>query len=91
MKICKRCLISGKVQGVFFRNNTKSEAQSHNITGWTRNLPNGDVEAIVCGESEVVNAICEWFWKGPPAAKVTNVLIEEMPYEDHKDFSIRRD
>ena len=91
MKICKRCIISGRVQGVFYRNATQKEAKTRNITGWTRNLPNGDVEAIICGEQADIDNLCEWLWKGPTAAKVTNVLIEEHPLEDHHDFSIRRD
>ena len=90
MKIARRCIISGRVQGVFYRNATQQEALKLGVTGWTRNLPNGDVECVIYGESQAVDALCQWLRQGPPAAKVSDVKIEDVPWEDFDSFEIRR-
>lgn len=86
MKICKRCLVSGRVQGVFYRASTAERARGLGVTGYAKNLPDGRVEVLACGEAEVVRELCEWLRQGPPAAKVESVEIddarlEEMPAE----------
>jgi len=82
--------ISGRVQGVFFRANTKRVAEKLGVTGWVKNLPDGRVEAVFEGEEEAVKKIIEWCHRGPPAARVDKV---EVLYEDYKgefeDFEIR--
>lgn len=65
--------VSGKVQGVFFRSTMKTVAESNNVVGWVRNLPNGDVEALVQGNEGDVNRVIEWCRLGPSGAKVTDV------------------
>lgn len=90
MKTCRKCVISGRVQGVFFRHATFQRAQELGLKGWVRNLYNGDVECLVCGENESVNLLCEWLKKGPPAAKVLSVTTEEVPWQDHLSFEIHR-
>lgn len=90
MKCCKRCVISGKVQGVFFRNATQKQAQKYQVTGWVRNLANGDVECVLCGEEAIIAKLCAWLWEGPPAAKVTRVDVEEIPWEAYERFEVRR-
>jgi acylphosphatase len=73
--ICKRCLVSGKVQGVFYRASTARRARELDVTGYAMNLADGRVEVLVYGEPENVLALCEWLWEGPPAARVTDVRI----------------
>lgn len=90
MKCCKRCVVSGKVQGVFFRNATQKQAIKHGVKGWVRNLANGDVECVLCGEEEIIAKLCAWLWEGPPAAKVTHVDVEEIPWEEYGEFVILR-
>ena len=83
-------LISGRVQGVFFRAHMKEEAEKLGVTGWVKNLPDGRVEAIIEGEEEKVKQLIEWAHHGPPAAKVEKVEVEwEEPKHEYKEFKIR--
>ena len=68
-------IISGKVQGVFFRQSTKDKAIGLGVTGWVRNLPGGRVEAVFEGRKEDVADIVKWCWKGPELAEVNNVEL----------------
>ncbi len=68
--------VSGKVQGVFFRQNTKRQAQSRGVKGWVRNLPDERVEAVFEGEEEAVNALVDFCRKGPNGASVTDVAVD---------------
>ena len=89
MKVEAHVLISGKVQGVWFRANTKEKARQLNIKGWVRNLPDGRVEAVFQGEKEIVEEMIKWCYKGPPLAEVENVEVEwKEPEEEFEDFSI---
>jgi acylphosphatase len=65
--------VSGRVQGVFFRSETKYKAESHNVKGWVRNLPDGRVEAVFEGEEEAVKVLIEFCKRGPSGARITNV------------------
>jgi acylphosphatase len=71
--VCYRCLVSGRVQGVFFRASTQREAQKLELTGHAHNLADGTVEVLACGEPDAVERLRDWLWQGPPAAGVTNV------------------
>jgi acylphosphatase len=73
MKICKRCQVKGRVQGVFYRASTQEQAEKYNVTGYVRNLPDGSVEVLACGEERTVEALCSWLWQGPFHAKVDSV------------------
>ncbi|HET7649234.1 MAG TPA: acylphosphatase [Gammaproteobacteria bacterium] len=75
--ICKRCLVSGKVQGVFYRASTARRARELDVAGYAMNLPDGRVEVLVYGEADNVRALCEWLWEGPAAARVTDVEIHD--------------
>jgi acylphosphatase len=82
--------VSGRVQGVFFRANTRDEARSRGVDGWVQNLDDGRVEAVFEGPSEAVEEMVEWCHTGSPAAAVEDVEVE---YEDPADedlFSVRR-
>jgi acylphosphatase len=70
-----RCIVSGRVQGVFFRASTRDKARELGVSGWVRNLPEGGVEVVVAGEPDAVAALTDWLWRGPRAARVSGVEI----------------
>ena len=72
--------VSGLVQGVFFRQNTKRQAQSQGVFGWVRNLPDGRVEAVFEGDQTQVEALVEWCNRGPVSARVENVEVSYEPF-----------
>lgn len=74
MTICKRCFVSGRVQGVFYRDTTRQRAEKLQLTGYAKNLTDGRVEVFVCGSATSVNALCEWLWAGSEYSSVTDVL-----------------
>lgn len=76
-RLCKRLLISGRVQGVAYRMSMVREAQRLGVTGWVRNRLNGDVEAVVEGSKEAVAAIIDWAERGPSLAVVDSVRVED--------------
>lgn len=67
--------IHGRVQGVFFRDSMRREAQRLGITGWVRNCSDGSVEAAVQGEPDAVDAIVRWSHQGPPHARIERIEI----------------
>ncbi len=71
-----RLVIHGRVQGVFFRDSMRQEAQHLKVAGWVRNNSDGTVEAAVQGEPATVDAIVRWAHRGPQHAKVTRVESE---------------
>jgi acylphosphatase len=90
MKSNKHVVISGKVQGVWFRANTKQKAEQLGIKGWVRNTSDGKVEAIFEGDEENISEMINWCRQGPPLAKVEDVKIEEKtPNDDYDTFIIR--
>jgi acylphosphatase len=90
MKTRVHVLISGKVQGVFFRARTIERAVRLGVTGWIRNLPDGRVEAVFEGEKEAVDALVEFCRKGPIGAVVTGVDLQWDPFTgEFKDFKVR--
>lgn len=82
-------VISGHVQGVFYRSNTQSKAIELGITGWVCNLPDGGVEVMAFGTEEQLKVLSEWLWQGPPAAEVTAVEAKEVVWQKHPFFEIK--
>ncbi|MDQ1345983.1 MAG: acylphosphatase [Pseudomonadota bacterium] len=76
--VARRCLVAGRVQGVFYRASTRSRAEALGVTGHARNLPDGRVEVLACGTPQAVQALCDWLWQGPAAADVASVEIEAL-------------
>ena len=72
----RRLVITGRVQGVWFRGSMAQEAQRLGVTGWVRNRADGSVEAMVAGTDEQVAAIMNWARRGPPQAVVEQVAVE---------------
>lgn len=83
--------IRGIVQGVNFRYFTRRTALEHHLTGWVRNLPDGDVEAVFEGKESDVRRVIEWCHEGPSAARVDEILIDwEDCRGEFSDFEVRR-
>ena len=80
MKSRAHIFVSGLVQGVYFRDFTRSSASALGLTGWVRNLPDGRVEAVVEGEREEVDLLVERLWVGPPASRVDDIQITWEEY-----------
>jgi len=76
--ICRRSFVSGRVQGVFYRATCVRKAQSLGLTGFARNLADGRVEVLACGEAAALDALVAWLWEGSPASKVTAVETSEV-------------
>jgi len=81
MKACRLCVVSGRVQGVFFRASTRAEAGRLGVQGWVRNEPDGTVRLLACGDSDAVDQLCGWLNTGPAYARVTDVSCENQPYD----------
>ncbi len=89
-KVRAHLLISGLVQGVYFRHTTRRVASAQNVTGWVRNLPDGRVEALLEGEETDVRRVIEWCHDGPPGAEVEEVVVEWGGYSgEFGQFAVR--
>ena len=77
MKVRKTVVVSGRVQGVAFRNHTQRTAMALDVKGWVQNLPNGDVEACFEGEEHAVQELVNWCRRGPSAARVDRLIERE--------------
>lgn len=73
-----RCHVSGRVQGVFYRASARQRALELGCNGYAHNLPDGRVEVLAIGEPGAVRALVDWLWRGPPAAHVTDVAVNEL-------------
>ncbi len=72
-----RCLVSGRVQGVWYRASTAQQAERLSLRGWVKNLADGRVEVVIAGESRQVAKLCGWLWEGSPDASVSGVTVAE--------------
>ena len=89
-KVRVHLLITGRVQGVFFRTSTQEEAQRHQLTGWVKNLHDGRVEVVFEGEEENVEPMIAWCRKGPPHALVKGLSVTVEVYRgEYVDFEVR--
>ncbi len=83
--MCRRCIVTGRVQGVFYRASTRNLAKELGVSGYARNLPDGSVEVLACGDQNEVEVLCAWLWQGPQQAEVTQVecvsVTECVPQE----------
>ncbi|MBA2777372.1 acylphosphatase [Billgrantia kenyensis] len=85
-KRCVKAKVAGKVQGVWYRRAVQEQALQHGLTGYAKNLPDGQVEVMLCGEAEAVNQVASWLWQGPPNARVTHVELEAIEHHDPDNF-----
>jgi acylphosphatase len=89
MNCCRHFLVSGQVQGVFFRAATEAAARRLGVTGWVRNLADGSVELVACGEDTKLSELERWLWQGPPRARVEQVVATDVELQSFHAFSIR--
>ena len=73
--VCKKCFVSGRVQGVYYRGSAAQRASELGVRGYARNLPDGRVEVLACGEDAAVQTFVSWLWTGSSASKVTAVEV----------------
>ncbi len=86
-----RVVVSGRVQGVWFRASTRDKARELGLAGEVRNLPNRKVEFLAEGSEQKVDELIAWAWHGPPLAQVTDVNVEVLEAElapAHNDFRV---
>lgn len=76
--VCKKSLVGGRVQGVFYRASTATRARELGVKGYAKNLPDGRVEVLACGDAAAVQALIDWLWKGSTASKVTSVETRDV-------------
>jgi acylphosphatase len=89
MKVRAHLLVSGKVQGVYFRQSTMVEARGLGVTGWVRNLMDGRVEAVFEGDEHSVKMLVNYCRQGPSAAKVNNLDVSYGPFKgEFKKFVV---
>jgi acylphosphatase len=84
-----RVLISGRVQGVYFRDSCQRLALDHGVNGWVRNLPDGRVEAVFEGPAGQVERLVDWSRRGPDRALVADVAVQAEQPEGLSTFQIR--
>jgi acylphosphatase len=82
--VCKKCLVGGRVQGVFYRATAARRARELGVDGYARNLPDGRVEVLACGDEVAVGNFVEWLWTGSSASKVTSVEVSDAALEAAK-------
>jgi len=87
-RVHRRVLLSGLVQGVFFRDSTRREAACRGVAGAARNLPDGRVEVVLEGSADEVAAVLSWLRRGPPQARVESVEVSEGPVEGLTGFAV---
>jgi len=85
MKTRVHVLISGRVQGVWYRASIKQKADALGIMGWVRNTVEGNVEAVFEGEQAVIDEMITWCWQGPPLARVSDIKI--LPSRSDERFT----
>ncbi len=88
MNICKRCIVTGCVQGVAYRAATQHQAHALNLTGYVKNLPDGSVEVRACGAERDINSLCAWLWEGPRLAQVSDVQCSSVVDQEARGFLI---
>ena len=91
MGVRKRLLVSGRVQGVFFRDSCRREAGRLGVSGSATNLDDGRVEVIAEGDESAVSALIEWCREGPPHAEVRGVEVEDLEGDESSGGGFRTD
>ena len=80
--------VHGRVQGVWFRDSTRREAERLGLSGYAINLPNGNVEVLACGDAKALVILEAWLQRGPPMARVTKVEAREALGQETQGFRI---
>jgi acylphosphatase len=88
MKVRKRVLVSGRVQGVFYRDTCRRIAADNGVSGWAKNRPDGRVEMALEGEADAVNRVVAWAQQGTDWAEVTDVEVSDEEVRGESGFSV---
>ncbi|KFD18152.1 acylphosphatase [Tatumella ptyseos] len=89
-KIAQKIRVTGRVQGVFFRDSTRQQAETQRLTGYAANLNDGSVEILLQGEPEAVEKVLFWIKAGgPPAARVDSVTCVSCALQETGGFTVR--
>ncbi len=86
---CMHLIVSGRVQGVFFRANIRNKANELGLKGYAKNLEDGNVEIVAEGDEEKIKELVDYIKKGPGIASVTGVQVKHKEPENFKNFEIR--
>ncbi|MBU0902082.1 MAG: acylphosphatase [Gammaproteobacteria bacterium] len=89
-RVCRHGYVSGRVQGVYFRQATAAQAERLDLNGWVRNLADGRVEVLFEGEEAAVDELAGWLQQGPEAAEVTALELHEQALQGVAGFIVRR-
>jgi len=90
MKKAIHAIVKGRVQGVYYRASTRDKAERLGLTGWVKNLPNGNVEFFAVGDEDMLNELIKWAWDGPDYANVTDIICEAIEsFNDFEGFSVK--
>ena len=87
--VARRVTVSGRVQGVFFRDSCRREAASRGVAGWVRNCSDGTVEAWLEGPPDAVEALVDWCRRGPSRAEVSGVDVADVAPSGASGFDVR--
>ncbi len=82
MRVSRKCIVAGRVQGVFYRASAAHRARELGISGHAINLPDGRVEVLACGTAEAVQVFIDWLWRGSSASKVTSVEVTDVVLDE---------
>jgi acylphosphatase len=85
-----RCLVAGRVQGVYYRAATAEQAVRLQLDGFVKNLPDGRVEVVAVGPATAVADLVRWLWQGPPAARVEAVHLEAWKGDPPRGFAVAK-
>jgi acylphosphatase len=83
--IAKRFVVTGRVQGVYFRASTQQQARSLNLCGYAKNRADGSVEVLALGDADAVYALEKWLWHGPPTARVGDVASQMVKLSELRE------
>lgn len=86
---CRRFLVSGRVQGVYYRASACDAARRLGLIGWVRNVADGRVEAVACGAPGRLDEFEQWLWQGPRSARVEQVIATDIEPQQFTGFEIR--
>jgi acylphosphatase len=88
MKVSYIAHVSGNVQGVYFRVSSQQKAIEYGLSGYAKNLADGDVELMLCGEEQNVEKMLIWLESGPEQADVSHLLKKKVDWQNHSFFAI---
>jgi acylphosphatase len=88
-QVCKRFVVTGRVQGVFYRSSTRDTARRLGLSGWVRNCSDDGVELVACGAPSALDELEAWLWKGPSQARVERVQQEDVALQNVIGFEVR--